>query len=151
MGYRSEVRYLIMFYDKEVYDEFKVKVALDPTFNEIRNEFDVDDEKCLITFHSDWSKWYDSYPDVQAHQKLLEMADEFVELYPESIDWKFCRIGEEIDDIDIQSGGGMGFINDYLHVSVAIDYDSQNIRSGIELKENYEREKAQQEVSSNSG
>lgn len=151
MGYRSEVRYLVMFHDKEVYDEFKVKVALDPTFDEIRNEFDMNDDMCLINFHADWCKWYDSYPGVQAHQKLLEMADEFVGLYPESIDWKFCRIGEEIDDIDIQSGGGMGFIENYLNVSVVIDYDSQNIRSGIELKEDYEKRKAQQEVSSNSG
>lgn len=150
MGYRSEVRYLIMFYDREVYSEFKVKVALDPKFEEIRDEFDMDDDKCMINFHSDWSKWYEGYADVQAHHKLLEMADEFLEIYPEGLDWKFCRIGEEIDDIDIQSGGSMGFIDDFLHVSVSIDFDSQNIRSGIELKEKYEQAR-KAEVSSNSG
>lgn len=138
MGYRSEVRYLVMFYDKEVYDEFKVKYALDPAFDIIRDDDELfDDEMCMITFHSDWSKWYDSYPDVQAHKKLLEMADEFVERYPEGIDWKFTRIGEEIDDIEIQSGGEM-FADQFLSVSVVIDYDEDGIKSGIQLKEEYE-------------
>jgi hypothetical protein len=52
-------------------------------------------------------KWYDDYSDVQCHEALLELADDWITQQVEDkrlegscIRWGFVRIGEENDDID---------------------------------------------------
>lgn len=108
MGYRSEVGYVIAFTEKEVYDQFKVQYKLDPEYDQCRDDEPHDlyfnDNKQLVKFEASDVKWYDSYPDVIAHHKLLELADEYAEKY-NCVSWSFVRIGEETGDIDTQYGG----------------------------------------------
>lgn len=108
MGYRSEVGYLILFTEKEVYDQFKVQYKLDPAYDECREDepqsLSFDDDRLLVRFEVDDVKWYDSYPDVIAHHKLLDLADEYAEKY-KCVSWVFVRIGEESGDIETRYGG----------------------------------------------
>jgi len=108
MGYRSQVGYLIVFTEKEVYDQFKVQYKLDSDYEQCRidepHSLMFNDDKLHIRFEVDDVKWYDSYPDVIAHHKLLDLADEYAEKY-DSVSWCFVRIGEETGDIDTRYGG----------------------------------------------
>jgi hypothetical protein len=70
----------------------------------------------LLKFYaSDW-KWYDEYDDVQCHERLLELAEEYITAQQEddklkhlSISYGFVRIGEETEDIDTKYGGDDGY------------------------------------------
>lgn len=114
MGYRSDVGYVIVFTEKEVYDQFKVQYKLDPAyelcredesgtdFNDIQLRF-IDD-RLLIKFNAESVKWYDEYPDVKCHHALLVLADEYAKKYT-NVSWAFVRIGEETGDVETQYGG----------------------------------------------
>ncbi len=108
MGYRSQVGYLIVFTEQQVYDQFKVQYKLDPDYEQCRidepHSLMFNDDKLHIRFEAEDVKWYDSYPDVIAHHKLLNLADEYAEKY-NCVSWCFVRIGEESGDIDTQYGG----------------------------------------------
>ena len=73
MGYRSDVAYTIRF--KEVgkmvmfMTEAKSK-GLQPALDECK----IHEDKLQINFHAEGVKWYESYPDVQAHQNLMQLA-----------------------------------------------------------------------------
>jgi hypothetical protein len=108
MGYRSQVGYLIAFEDKDVYNQFKVQYKLDPEYEECRKDEPLYllflDDKLIVRFEADDVKWYDSFPDVIAHRKLLDLAEEYAEKY-EDVSWTFVRIGEESGDIETDYGG----------------------------------------------
>jgi hypothetical protein len=108
MGYRSQVGYLIVFTEKEVYDQFKVQYKLDPEYEQCRidepQSLMFNDDKLHIRFEAEDVKWYDSFPDVTAHHKLLDLADEYAEKY-NCVSWCFVRIGEETGDIETRYGG----------------------------------------------
>ena len=127
MGYRSEVGYKIKF-DKDMpwAKDIPVSDAL-PTSKDLFNlfvaeakartetklcfeedeGFEVDENNLSIKFYADWVKWYDEFPDVQCHEALLGLADEWITQQAEDkrlegscIRWGFVRIGEEHDDVD---------------------------------------------------
>jgi hypothetical protein len=108
MGYRSQVGYLIVFTEQQVYDQFKVQYKLDPDYDHCREDeprsLEFNDNKLHVRFEAEDVKWYDSYSDVIAHHKLLDLADEFAEKY-NCVSWCFVRIGEESGDIDTRYGG----------------------------------------------
>jgi hypothetical protein len=114
MGYRSEVGYVIVFTEKEVYDQFKVQYKLDPAYDECREDEsgtdfgDVQlkfmDDHLVVKFRAEHVKWYDHYSDVKCHRALLDLADEYAEKY-KCVSWCFVRIGEETGDIDTEYGG----------------------------------------------
>jgi hypothetical protein len=130
MGYRSEVAYLIMFNEQEVYNQFKVQYKLDDKFTRcwedehdnlhasVRLEFD--DEKCRVKFEAHDVKWYDTYDDVMCHHELLKLADEYHEKY-NCVDWTFVRIGEEDGDVERQFGG-IGDASMYLYPVSSIQW-----------------------------
>lgn len=128
MGYRSQVGYLIMFTEKEVYDQFKVQYKLDPKF-ELCREDESDslrksvhlqwiDEKQLVKFEAHDVKWYEDYPDVKCHHDLLNLADEYNEKY-DCVSWQFVRIGEEEGDIESEYGGD-GDASSYMYAVSSI-------------------------------
>ena len=129
MGYRSQVGYLIMFTEGEVYNQFKVQYKLDPKFELCREdegtEGDVtlewNDEKYYVKFDATHVKWYDDYPDVKCHEALLDLANEYHEKY-NCVDWTFVRIGEEDGDVETQ-GGGIGDASMYLYPVSSIQWD----------------------------
>ena len=131
MGYRSEVAYLIMFNEQEVYNQFKVQYKLDDTYkycwedeentNEYAPTLKFNDEKCMVKFEAHDVKWYDSYPDVKCHDALLKLADEYYDKY-NCVEWAFVRIGEEDDDIETNYGG-TGEAQSYLYPVRTIECD----------------------------
>ena len=131
MGYRSEVGYLIMFKEQEVYNQFKVQYKLDDKFklcwedeentNEYASTLRFNDEKCMVTFKATDVKWYDSYPDVRCHHDLLTLADEYHEKY-NCVSWTFVRVGEEQGDVESQYGGD-GDANSYVYPVSYVNWD----------------------------
>lgn len=102
MGYRSDVKYVIVFPSIEKRDEFLVKQKMlgDEHTKKAVSELEVLEGKPVVRFGEDGTKWYDSYPDVKAHHELLEIAEaDFNACY------YFVRIGEDANDIDAYSGG----------------------------------------------
>ena len=126
MGYYSEVGYKIKFdevvpYSNDTPDSEKQKTSRD-LFNLFLAEakakdetklcfedddFEIDEQNLFIKFYASSVKWYDDYKDVQCHEALLELADEWIQQQVEDkklegscIRWGFVRIGEEHDDVD---------------------------------------------------
>ena len=113
MGYRSEV---ILAIGPEVMPQFMVTMAKSP---EARNmcwsESDnLIKDYCSIkgAFLFRWShiKWYDSFEEVAAIQDFIDWCEtETVEVDGKEMDasefYRFVRIGEEMDDNDVQGWG----------------------------------------------
>lgn len=91
MGYRSDVAYAIRFKTKEHRIRFMAAQALDPEID--LKDFNLIDDKTILLSY-DEVKWYDEDDWVKAHRRLLEDAKE------QGCAWTFCRVGEEIGDID---------------------------------------------------
>ena len=126
MGYYSEVGYKIKFDEVVPYsndtpdsekqstsrDLFNIFVAEAKTKDETKlcfedDDFEIDEKNLFIKFYAEAVKWYDDYADVQCHEALLELADDWITQQAEDkrlegscIRWGFVRIGEENDDID---------------------------------------------------
>ena len=106
MGYRSDVAYVIKFNDIETRDNFVTLMLAknDKHITEAINECEYRyDDDPIITFRETDVKWYDSFEDVQAHQKLMQYA---VEIYGEERGGRFRFIGvgedgaEQFDESD---------------------------------------------------
>ena len=70
----------------------------------------VNKENRTISFYQDGLKWYDSYKDVQAHERLYEMMEDYAEEYGSEtmnnpVSCAFIRIGEEVDDVEERGSG----------------------------------------------
>jgi hypothetical protein len=134
MGYRSEVAYgikvddiiwadnateeeknlsadglfLIMLTEMQS-DEVAGK-CFDDTY-EINDYLTINKEARTIVFYSDSLKWYDSYKDVECHERLYEMMEDYANLYnsrqsmENPISCSFTRIGEEMEDIEEKGSG----------------------------------------------
>ena len=95
MGYRSQVEfktttegYLTL---KRFNDKIPHKVER-PLYNaEIKKT-----ESGFYKISFDNVKWYDSYIDVQNFIKVMDILDE------QDIPYKFIRLGEDIDDIEVR-------------------------------------------------
>jgi len=120
MGYRSEVRAAFFTTSKEEWPTLKI-------FVEENFPKDLDEDLHLITSEGMWGydynasgiKWYDSYPDIQAFDKFVEVFEDIAgemrelksvggQVYHENINhwaWEFIRIGEEPHDIERRQGG----------------------------------------------
>jgi hypothetical protein len=143
MGYRSDVAYTIRFKTEEAYRLFiaeaKVKdlgkcFSNDDSF---WDEAECDDDLWRINFSAQGVKWYDSYPDVDMHNKLIALAEEWIasDLHNEIKDggdgggynarlgFIFTRVGEDSNDIDEKADGEYDW--DWIHVSRQIITDWQ--------------------------
>jgi hypothetical protein len=126
MGYRSQVSYIIAFKDNEQRETFKelvkhkddehmISALVDDCFSHPTQPW--------IYFQVDHWKWYDSYPEVQAHNNLMEFA---MEVFPKDAAYRFVRVGEEHDDIEIRDDEGeeaRHSLYDYLHPITTINLD----------------------------
>jgi hypothetical protein len=103
MGYRSEVAYVIAFEDKPTLNEFISLVMLKggreaEALKKCQIEVSEGAFSCYrINFYADDVKWYDSYPEVEAHTWLYQYA---VERFEDKCAYRFLRIGEEQGDIE---------------------------------------------------
>jgi len=136
MGYRSEVAYGVRVEDinwtDRATEEDKKNLSADGIFllmlTEMQSDpiagkcFDetydinvhltVNKEKRTMCFHTQELKWYDSYEDVKAHERLYQIMEEYAENFEEKenmynpISCNFVRIGEEFDDTEEKPAGG---------------------------------------------
>ena len=121
MGYRSEVAYVIRFKDKEMRDLFVSiqRAKADQNINTALNEL-VEVEDNMLGYHASHVKWYDSYPDVMAHQQLLKDTisifanDETIPDYNEQAGYKFVRLGEEQEDNEDEEEGNSEELYEYV-------------------------------------
>ena len=121
MGYCSDVKYVIDFTSKEAKIGFLAQVRMiGGDLQTAIDETNHDNDTPRIYFAADSTKWYDSYEDVKAHHKLLEMAEEMPhELFN---GYHFVRIGEEVDDIETRYGG-VEPPYDAINIHRSIDFD----------------------------
>ena len=134
MGYRSDVAYTIRFVHEDDTNnkqsfytflaEAKANAATAPCFVEQGwAEFQIDEANFRINFFAEGVKWYESYADVQCHEALLSLANEWDEDEDNHahIAYQFVRIGEESDDIeDKRSESADDWI--YLERSISRDW-----------------------------
>jgi len=134
MGYRSDVAYTIRFVHEDDTNnkqsfytflaEAKVNAATAACFGEQGwAEFQIDEANFRINFACDDVKWYETYPDVQCHEALINLVNEWDEDTDNhaNIAFQFVRIGEETDDIeDRRSGSADNWI--YVERSISRDW-----------------------------
>ena len=122
MGYRSNIRCLIYPMDRAaadaptLVDNYHALVTLmNTTFKDIVDDFGEDmtfDEKHrVVDFVFDDVKWYPSYPDVAAFEKMLGEVEELGFCY------EFVRVGEDNNDIEMRESP---HCNGYLGVTTSI-------------------------------
>ena len=144
MGYRSEVAYVIRFKDKAMRELFVSiqRAKADKHINEALNEL-IEVEDNLLGYHADHVKWYDSYPEVKAHEALLREA---VELfgdenpdcanYDDQAGYKFVRLGEEQEDNEDEEEGNSEELYEYVDwyraVNVSFKRNTYNKTEGEE-------------------
>lgn len=131
MGYRSDVAYTIRFKKAEDYHLFILEAKANPETagcfppndGSHFEECELDAERLRIDFKAQDVKWYESYPDVQMHEKLIDQAQEWTkEPIREStgtfgyyrLGYVFVRVGEDDHDVVRKEGGNNSY--DWLHV-----------------------------------
>jgi hypothetical protein len=122
MGYRSEVAVVIAFKDEEQRNTFlALQVAKkDEDMNEVLKEVKKLESNKLFYYASD-VKWYESYGFVKA---MTHLYLEAVELFgDDGAGYRFTRIGEEVEDIEISEDGEYDDLWDYTSISRTIDVE----------------------------
>lgn len=121
MGYRSDVAYTIRFKDVGAMTLF-ITEAKDKGLQTALDECDIVQNKLQINFSAESVKWYDSYDDVKAHKKLIELARDWCEgdrhehirqtndtTYMAGEEYKlgfvFAHLGEDISDCEEDCDG----------------------------------------------
>jgi hypothetical protein len=118
MGYRSEVSYIVRFKDsedREAYINMLIVAKNEHTTQALKELSKLENDK--LFFHAEDVKWYDSYPDVVAHTQIYLQA---VELF-EGAGYRYVRIGEEVEDIEIEEDGEYDDLWDYTSINRSID------------------------------
>ena len=108
MGYRSDVKYVLLFTTEENRQAFKLEVMLiaadiNSGLDIINNDWDYhidnsDEYPYQIRVHYNDIKWYESTPWVDLQIKLMQLVSKTYEGA-----FVFLRLGEEDDDIDTQT------------------------------------------------
>jgi hypothetical protein len=118
MGYRSTVAYTIRFITKhspdtdDIEEERKAKSSFYLLLAEAKANvntagcftdtdcFEVDEDKLEIRFFAEGVKWYESYPDVQCHEALIELSKSWADDDTSNpyIGGAFARVGEDTND-----------------------------------------------------
>jgi hypothetical protein len=122
MGYRSNIRCLLYPLDTptgdapSLSDNYHALVTLmNTTFKNVVDDFSsdmtLDPHHRVVDFVIDDVKWYPSYPDVQAFEKMLDEVAELGYCY------EFVRVGEDQNDIEMRESDHS---NGYLGVTTRI-------------------------------
>ena len=122
MGYRSEVAVVVAFKDEEQRNTFlALQVAKkDEDMNDALKEVKKLETNKLFYYASD-VKWYESYGFVKAMTNLYREA---VELFGnDGAGYRFTRIGEDVEDIEISEDGEYDDLWDYTSISRTIDVE----------------------------
>lgn len=99
MGYRSDVKYMILFPNETLAKEFIAVNSIPEDTSEALNELRyVADGASLPCLYGEFEnvKWYEEFPSVRGHSKLIMLAQEM------EYATAFSRIGEDTDDTEIE-------------------------------------------------
>ena len=145
MGYRSDVAYIVAFHSEDKpevahveYLKFKAWVnsyvvthnsdsKLNPETTvsaEMFTDnkwctFEWHDEDNMLSFYVSGYKWYDSYPEVQWHQELLNEA-----ISTNTGAYRFARIGEDCSDVEVKEEGDYKLdLYEYVDVCRELRFD----------------------------
>lgn len=105
MGYRSDVKYVLLFESTDDYSKFLGEATLmcgdDPQSAEIlrllvegKKEFTKESYPVQVRVHWEDVKWYDTSSWVEIQDHLMELTEEYNGAY------FFVRVGEEDGDIE---------------------------------------------------
>ena len=118
MGYRSEVFIAVALPTIPVLSELVSVYAIDPRVQKCQTVEDwlLKEQEYpngsryggpfyTMTYHHEHCKWYDAYDDVGAFMHLGKLCSTFAEERGDmfSYAYRFCRIGEEHGDIEVDS------------------------------------------------
>ena len=98
MGYRSDVAYAIRFKTKDHRIGFMAVQFMNEWIKP--EDFSLVDDATILFNHGNL-KWYSEYGDVKQHTQLINDAKE------QNCAWVFCRVGEEIGDIEQDGNDGI--------------------------------------------
>lgn len=125
MGYRSDVAlktttegYLVCSIFNDSIEDFEEKPLDGATIKRTASGF------YKITFDS--VKWYDSYPSVNNFNKMLLLLEN------QDIPYKFIRLGEEYNDIEMREHYTDDMPEEISDFCVSIEYNDPDITSSYE-------------------
>ena len=117
MGYRSDVAYVLRFDNKADMDAFtalqlaKQDEHINDALKELRLIQSTSRARILF-FYAENVKWYQGYSDVDSHEVLLKQA---IEMF-DTAGYRFVRIGENYDDVELKDEGDYDHLWDYIDV-----------------------------------
>ena len=128
MGYRSDVAYVIRFGTVEQRDTFieLVNHRNDKHLKQALTECETNYEQPLITFFIENVKWYPDYPEVKAHDQLMEWA---VELYEEA-GYRMVQVGEDGQEEEDQ-GGDCDDLYDYIYTRHSLEIEFPQVKQEV--------------------
>tara|TARA_R110000803_G_scaffold61611_1_gene121537 strand:- start:1125 stop:1601 length:477 start_codon:yes stop_codon:yes gene_type:complete len=105
MGYRSDVVIAVAMGSKKDLDELMAVYALN-IFVQKENlipEWEIGEyeDAWVAMYKAEGIKWYDNYDDVKGFEALTKLAENFWEERNMPYAYRFIRIGEEDNDIEI--------------------------------------------------
>jgi hypothetical protein len=125
MGYRSEVLKAAYFPGGEdaihaYVAAIKIKGEMTPVLEDELKYFQVFNyhEGAVVMFHSEDTKWYESYTDVQAIEKFFSGIEELNDT--ETI---HIRIGEERSDVEERTFGDTWYLGELFQLNRSINFD----------------------------
>ena len=126
MGYRSEVKYVLLFKTEEQLNTFVAHAQLtlsdEEGGKEILDQMDTRvmewDTPHKYRLYVSWDdvKWYESYPWVQVQESFLDYVGEMPDCA-----YAFARVGEEQGDVEIKASDNIHFY-DYMDVRTSVDF-----------------------------
>ena len=130
MGYRSDVAYTIRFTseynaEKMPVDEKPIRDAFFTFIAEAKSKpetagcfsdkyLSLNEDKLKLNFYCESVKWYDSFEEVQCHEELISLAREWVDTGNPYIGVIFSRVGEELEDMQLEFDGNYDY--EWLHI-----------------------------------
>jgi hypothetical protein len=127
MGYRSDIAYTIRFEgdedekNRQSFFTFLAEAKSKDEYKIALEEVDIDEKRLRFSYKIQSVKWYESFPDVQSHDKFFALGAEYAAGLITPIAGSFLRVGEDSSDIEERSFGD--FDHDWVQVSREIMTD----------------------------
>ena len=123
MGYRSDVMAVFYTYDPNEFPS--IKLFIDENVPEwfrgdkYMTTFTGSNNLQGIKFDLQDVKWYESYPDVQGFEQVLNKFEKLADGGDKWL-WEFVRLGEEVEDVEERS---CSEAHNLIYVSRSIECD----------------------------
>ena len=139
MGYRSDVVIAVAMGSKKDLDELMAVYALN-IFVQKENlmpEWEIGEyeDAWVAMYKAEQVKWYDSYDDVKGFEALTKLAETFWAERNMPYAYRFIRIGEEANDIEISCNESEDDVQGSRLADTLADalYISTEIQNGLEF------------------